>query len=500
MSEIRKQSIISSIVVYFGFALGFFNTYLFTKEGGFTKEQYGLTAAFIAIANIMLAVANLGMPSFINKFFPYYRARLTREKNDMLTMALVISTMGFSVVLLFGYAFRHFIFERFSNSPGVQQYYTWMFPFGFGLTLFSILEAYAWQHRKSTVTNFLKEVFLRLLTTVLIILTTYGIIESFSIFIKFYSFLYIAIALMLLTYLLMLKKVNFVFTISEVTKKFSEKIIALCSFVWTGGLIYNVANVFDTIVLAAVLPEGLAVAGIFTLAQNISSLIQAPQRGIVAASIGPLSQAWKEKDLEKIDKIYHRSSINQLIFSLAMFSLIWLNFDNGVETFNLQQGYLDAKIVFLFIGLTRIIDMGTGVNAQIIATSTFWRFEFVSGLVLLALALPLNYFLTVKYGLLGPAMSNLVSFTVYNFVRYFFLYKKFGMQPFTIKSLHALIIAAICFFLCYFLFDNLSGLLAISIRSVVFLVLYVGATLLTNVSPDIKPVFNTLMGKLQFRK
>ena len=63
MSQIRKQSIISSLVVYIGFAIGFFNTWLFAREGGFTQAQYGLTGIFVAVANIMFAVANLGMPA-----------------------------------------------------------------------------------------------------------------------------------------------------------------------------------------------------------------------------------------------------------------------------------------------------------------------------------------------------------------------------------------------------------------------------------------------------
>jgi len=57
MSDIRRQSIISSFVVYFGFALGFLNTYLFAREGGFTKEQYGLTGLFIALYTFNDAVA-----------------------------------------------------------------------------------------------------------------------------------------------------------------------------------------------------------------------------------------------------------------------------------------------------------------------------------------------------------------------------------------------------------------------------------------------------------
>jgi O-antigen/teichoic acid export membrane protein len=159
MSNIRKQSIISSFVVYFGFALGFLNTYLFTREGGgFTKEQYGLTATFIAIANIMHSIANLGMPSFISKFFPYYQARLETSKNDLLSIALISNITGFFFVIVFGFVFKDIIIERFSNSPDVQVYYNWLFLFGFGLTIYSLLEAYGWQVRKAVLTTFLREV------------------------------------------------------------------------------------------------------------------------------------------------------------------------------------------------------------------------------------------------------------------------------------------------------------------------------------------------------
>ncbi|HZH96967.1 MAG TPA: lipopolysaccharide biosynthesis protein, partial [Flavisolibacter sp.] len=101
MSTIRRQSIISSAIVYFGFALGLFNTYLFTREDGyFTVAQYGLIGTFIAMANIMYAVANLGMPAYINKFFPYYNNRLPVKKNDLMTWALLLPTAGFGVVMI----------------------------------------------------------------------------------------------------------------------------------------------------------------------------------------------------------------------------------------------------------------------------------------------------------------------------------------------------------------------------------------------------------------
>jgi O-antigen/teichoic acid export membrane protein len=499
MSAIRRQSIISSAVVYFGFALGFLNTYLFTRQGSFfTKEEYGLTGGFIAIANVMYSVASLGMPAYINKFFPYYRGHLTTRKNDMLTLALGISSLGFVFVLFFGWAFQDFVLERFQNSPGLDQYYGWIFVFGFGFTIYNVLEAYTWQSGKPVLTTFLKEVLLRLCTTVLILLAGYGLLKTFDTFIKLYAFLFLFIAFILLGYLLTKGKAALVFRISRVTERFFNKILMLCSFVWAGSLVFNVAMVFDSIVLMAVVPNGLAIVGIYTLAQNISSLIQAPQRGIISAAMGPLSQAWKEKDYGKINRIYQRSSINQLLFSGALFSLIWLNFQDGVETFRLQPGYLQAQQVFLYIGLMRIIDMGTGVNAQIIGTSTYWRFEFVTGLILLGLSLPLNFVLTRHLGVIGPAISNLIAFTIYNGIRYFFLLKKFGMQPFTRNTGVTLLVTALAFGATYLLFRGESGLLWMALRSTFFVFTFTVAVIYLKLSPDIAPVLETLKKRLGF--
>ena len=88
--------------------------------------------------------------------------------------------------------------------------------------------------------------------------------------------------------------------------------------------------------------------------------------------------------------------------------LIWLNFTDGVLQFKLQPAYLQAQYVFLFLGLMRIVDMGTGVNAQIIGTSTLWRFDFFTGILLLSISLPLNYVLTKKMGVIGPAIATFI--------------------------------------------------------------------------------------------
>src|SRR6185503_3416050 len=118
MSNIRRQSIISSILIYGGFAFGALNTYLFTREGGpFTKEEYGLTGVFIAIGSIMMSLATLGMPAYINKFFPYYKDHLPKNKNDQATIALIVGFIGFLIVTICGLFLKDEVGKTFDNSP-----------------------------------------------------------------------------------------------------------------------------------------------------------------------------------------------------------------------------------------------------------------------------------------------------------------------------------------------------------------------------------------------
>lgn len=495
MSTIRKQSIISSVVIYIGFAIGMLNVYFFTKQGLFTEEQYGLTSLFMAVGSMMMAFASLGMPSYIYKFYPYYKDHLPEKKNDMLTWALLITLVGFVLVIVAGIVFKQVIIRKFGeHSPLLLEYYNWIFPLGFGLTFYNLLEVYTWNFNKSILTNFLKEVQWRLLTTLLIMLFVFGVIRDFDMFIKLYAFTYPCIALTLFLYLYFTKRIHFTFKISKVSRRYFKKILQLCTYVYSGLLIFYVSQAFDTIVLASL--SGLDVAGIFGLAQLMTSIIQAPQRGVVSASMPHLSRAWKEKNIGLLKRVYQRSSINLLIFASGIFLLIALNYQQAIIFFKLKETFLLGYSAFIILGITRIIDLGTGVNAQIIATSTFWRFELTSGVILLMLMLPLTYFLTKEYGMIGPAVANLISISIYNAIRIIFLWRKFRLFPFSMQTIYTLLLAGACFLICYFLLFDMTGFIGLAVRSIVFISLYAAGVIFFRLSPDLEPVVATVRKKL----
>ena len=174
----------------------------------------------MAVANIMFCVANLGMPSYIHKFYPYYNDNLPPKKNDQLTWALFFSLFGFCLVIIAGILFKDIVIRKYgTNAPDLVKYYYYIFPFGMGLTLFAILEAYAWQVKKSVFSNFLREIQFRVFTTILIVLSFTGFIASFDLFIKIYSFTFLAVAAILLGYLVYNNKIFFTFSVSRVSKK-----------------------------------------------------------------------------------------------------------------------------------------------------------------------------------------------------------------------------------------------------------------------------------------
>ena len=145
--------------------------------------------------------------------------------------------------------------------------------------------------------------------------------------------------------------------------------------------------------------------------------------------------------------------------------------------------------------------MGTGLNSQIISTSNYWKFELISGVVLLAIILPLTYLLTKQYDILGPAIANLISITIYNTIRLVFLWRKFKLFPFTIQSVYTILLAGGCYVLCYFLFQGYSWVCRFDrAQPCIYCHFMRATTSWFNISPDIKPVLQTIRKGLTGKK
>src|SRR5215472_4886341 len=112
MPGIRKQTIQSSIIVYFGFLVGAFNMYFYSKNGSFTTDQFGLTRLFIDFAQNIIAFSSLGTIPVLYKFYPYYKDNVPDKKNDLLTWVLVASVAGFILITFSGIVFKPYVVRK----------------------------------------------------------------------------------------------------------------------------------------------------------------------------------------------------------------------------------------------------------------------------------------------------------------------------------------------------------------------------------------------------
>jgi len=435
MGIIQKQGVKSSFFIMMGFLIGAVNL-LVLFPMFFSKNDQGLVRAMLDIGATLSVFCTLGTLPVIYKFYPFYNHYLGPKKNELPFITLIINLIGFSLLLIIGWQQKDFIIRKLGKSPSLAQYFNYVYPYTFFLLIFYWLEAFAWGLRKGVYSNFLRETLIRILTTLLIIAFGLKYIDLVG-FLTLFSLLYVIPSLLLLINLIQSKQFSFKsLQISNVTKRLKGKMFSFALFVFAGQFFNLLARTNDTFMIVGL--RGLSDAGIFAIATYVSAILEIPQRSLNSISIPVLASSWKNKDFANIKHVYHKSVSNLLAIGLLLFGLIWLNTDNLIAFLNWvshkEAGGYDAigKLIFI-LGLAKLIDLATGVNSQIIGTSNFWKFDFYTNLFYILLSLPLNYYLIKNYNLEGLAYSNLIALTLYNSIRFLFLYKKFKLQPYTYK-------------------------------------------------------------------
>jgi O-antigen/teichoic acid export membrane protein len=490
MGEIRKQTIYSSVLIYIGFFFGLINQYLLTRSGNFSTEQYGLFQVMFGMAQLFIVLASFGLNFVLLKFYHFYQDNLNKKENDLFSWIFILNLTGFIILLAAGYLFEPLIIRKFSgNAALLVQYYGYIFPLAFGLQMFTMLEGFFWCFHKTVISNFLKETVFRFLNMLLIIATVLKFI-SYHQLVMMYSFIFLVLALVLLVQFIRQDEFNFTLKLSRVSRKFYKKIFRLWILAYSGQIIRITGTIINSLIISSKI--GLGTAGIYAFAEYLSSLIQAPQRSIEGATVTILSRSWKDKNIDEIKRLYHRSSINMLLVSLFLFLLIWLNYDDAITTFQLNDEFRGARNVLLLLGLYKIIDMGTGVNAHIIVTSNYWGFEFITDILLLSLLIALNFFLIPILGITGSALAVLISYSLYNFSRFLLLYFRFRMQPFSIKHLYAILLALISYIISFYTFRQVHGFTALFGRSILFIIIFVIAVFKLKVTPDADQLLEVL--------
>jgi O-antigen/teichoic acid export membrane protein len=487
MGIIRKQSVASSIYIYIGFAIGAFNI-LFLFPRFFSAEEFGLTRLLMDVAMLVAMFCTLGTVPATIKFYPFYRSYLPPKKNDLPQWGLIITIIGTLLICLVTYLLKDFIIRKFGDkSPLFANYFYLIFPLTFFYAFWYLFEGSCWTLQKTVFPNFLKEVGFRLFTLLFCLLFIFNILD-FNQFIHLFSTLYVIPVILLFFYLIRQHFFNFNVSLSNVTRRLLKQIVIFSLFVFTGQALNVVARTIDTIVISSQSTNGLADTAVFSIATYLITLMDVPMRGMTGIASSVIAYAWKDRDMEKIRRIYQKTALTLMIFGIGIWCIILLNSHNLVSFFG--SNYHSLPMLVILIGIAKMIDLGTGLNAQILLSSKYWRMEFITAMGFVILSVVLNIYLVKRFGLLGSAYANLMAMFVYNFTRYIYIWFLFRLQPYTKANLIVVLVGAGCFLITWLIPFIRNIYVDSVIKTGVFAFLYTFFIIRLKVSEDITNLYN----------
>lgn len=493
MGIIVRQGFKSSIVSYVGVVIGIFNILILYNQF-LTQEQLGLYAStLLTFPVIYMSFALLGVPSVAVRFHSRFQDHESRRQ--LFTFIIITPLVGLAAFVALYLLFKPLYLKFYlDHSPMLVKYYYVFIPLTVGMVYLLALESYSRINLRIAVPSLIREVGLRLFNSAVVIMFGYKLI-AFDTMVNLTVVSYGLAIVAMLIYLHFQKRLYTSLDFGFIKHPAFKEMYRYGLWVLLGGASAALLPHIEKVLLPA-FEGGLGSTAIFDIASRIALVISIPRNSIVMISAPIISEAYARNDIAHIDTIYKKSSLNLFIIGSFLFLGIWTNIDAIFGIIPKSDIYSQGKWVVLMVGISRIADMMTGLNSEILTNSKYYRYDIVFMLFFTVLILFSSQFLIPLYGFNGAAAAALFSTVVYNFVKLFFIRQKLGIQPFTLGTFKVILLGTTAYLVArYMPFpepDNLiTTVLIILARSVSITVIFGGGILLWNVSEDISAGFSS---------
>ena len=482
MGIVINQSIKNTIVTYLGFGIGAVNVlFLFTQY--LSDEYFGLITYILSTANVMMPILAFGTHNTIIKFYSSYKTRLTQ--NSFLLLMLFLP-LGIIIPLgIVGYLAFDTISHWFIGNNAIVEDYVWLiFVTAISFSYFEVFYAWSRVQMQSVFGNFMKEVFHRVGTTVLLLCLYAGWLNVEEL-IYGITGVYLLRLVIMKFYAYTLRFPSFKLT--KIPNVLS--VLKYSSLIIIAGSVANIILEIDKFMLNRyVAIEYVAYYGV---AIYIASVISVPSRSMHQI-VSPLTaKLLNENNKHNLKQLYQKSSLNLFIISGFIFLLIILNINELYKLIN--ENYADGLLIVFVIGVSKLIDSLLGNNNAILFNSDYYRMVLVLGILLAVLTIVLNMLFIPLYGINGAAAATFLAVLLYNLAKIWFVNSKFKMQPFTLNTSKVLMLIIVSLGVFYFWDFGFHPIINITAKSLLITLFY-GITIYSlNFSDDITAIINKLL-------
>lgn len=488
MNLLQKQGFYNSLILYAGTTLGFFNLIILFQRV-LSIEEIGFFSLMITISLLYAQIASFGINNIILKYFPYYRSD-DKKHGGFVAFVLIWSIIGFVIITLLFLIFKNWVINWYKDKDGAPlliKYYYYLIPLSLLTMLFAVIESMALTVFKNILSSFLREVGMRLFTLLSVLLIAVSLI-NYQDFLIIY--LAASFAALLIMFFYVAKGNHFKFArIAPQLLNERKSFINYGFFTVLSGSSFIMIQNLDTLMLSVLTKESLTYVGIYATFFAIAVVIGLPAKALSRTSLQIIAQSWVSNDLAKIDKIYYKTSVVQMLIGCLLFVGLVINKAFIMLLLHKPQyaGYFD---VFVVVGTAFLVDMTGGLNGYIMNVSKYYRLTTVFVVSAVALCVVSNWILIPRVGMMGAAISYLITMFAINFAYWLFNTLKFGLQPFGKMHLYILGIFTVCLFIGLYL-PALKNVYADMVyRSIIIGVVYTGLAYFLKISEDINNIFN----------
>ncbi|MEM7549084.1 MAG: oligosaccharide flippase family protein [Bacteroidota bacterium] len=493
MGIVIKQSLISSTIAYAGVILGAVNT-LFILPAYLSFEQIGLYRAIIAISTISFPFALVGLSSITLKYIPRYKEN-EELKHRFFQFLLFLLVPAFLIFLVLFKVAREPLFGFMAKeSPEVARYDFLIIVLVFINASTTLFDSFTRIHLNIVVVNIAREVVIKLMTGILVLLYAVDLL-TFDQLLNSLILNYSAALILLALY--SVNKGHYKPSLKPflIPVDFWKSIMPFGLISMLGSFSALIVSNVDILMVSAML--GLDKNGIYSTVMYMAIVIEIPRRILTQIASPLVSHAFEKNDLKEVNNIYKKTSLNLLIGGALFYLGIILNLDGILRLLPSGESLSAGKYVVILLGLGKLIDMGAGVNGEIVVLSKYYKFNLVSIAVLAACTIGFNLLFIPVFDMNGAAIATLVSLFLFNLSKFTFLFVKFKMQPFNLNTLKVIFITLAVYFIGSWLPVIEIAILDIILKSLFVLLIFGILIYWSKASEDVNQVIEKGLLKLK---
>ncbi|MGY5351171.1 lipopolysaccharide biosynthesis protein [Wenyingzhuangia sp. IMCC45533] len=474
MGIVLKESYKNTLTLFVAIFVGAINT-LFLYVYFLDPKYYGLVTFILSTAFILKPIIALGVNISIIKFFSSFKNQLNKDR--FLSTVLWLPLFLMIPVALFGAVFYDKISSLLSEkNPLVKNYTYLIFLVAIAAAYFEIFYAWAKVNLKSVFGNILKELFVRIAASVLLVGVYLKWINNHQ-FVLCLTGAYFLQMLIMMFFAFRLYKPVFTFKLPD---NFKE-ILKYSLYIILAGSAATILLDIDKFMIPQ--KEVLEQVAFYAVAVYIGSVIEIPGRAM-SQIVQPLTaKALNEDNNEKVLELYQKTSINLLIASGLIFILVNANISSLYQL--LPRDYTEGVWVVFMISLVKMYHMFLGNNGSIISNSKFYKVLLPYGLGMALTVIILNNWLIEAIGINGAALSTLIVVFIFNTIKLAYVKSKFSIQPTTSKTWSALLLITSLSVIGIWVEFNLHPIINILLKSFLLITIYLYAVVRFRLSEDI---------------